>query len=141
MSLLLSPHEIKGLKLKNRVVMSPMCMHMAADDGFVTDWHRVHYGARALGQAGLIFPETLAVHADGRIGAGDLGIWSDAHIVGLKALTELLTALVQKPVLRSAMRGATLTCPISFTSRHRLSRSRKPAPCLAHSRLTKSRDW
>jgi 2,4-dienoyl-CoA reductase-like NADH-dependent reductase (Old Yellow Enzyme family) len=48
MSLLLSPHEIKGMKLKNRVVMSPMCMHMAADDGFVTEWHRVHYGARAL---------------------------------------------------------------------------------------------
>ena len=90
MSLLLSPHEIKGLKLKNRVVMSPMCMHMAADDGFVTDWHRVHYGARALGQAALIFPETLAIQADGRIGAGDLGIWSDEHVVGLKGLTELL---------------------------------------------------
>lgn len=90
MSLLLSPHEIKGLKLKNRVVMSPMCMHMAADDGFVTDWHRVHYGARALGQAALIFPETLAIQADGRIGAGDLGIWSDEHVVGLKSLTELL---------------------------------------------------
>lgn len=90
MSLLLSPFEFKGLKLKNRVVMSPMCMHSAAEDGFVTDWHRVHYGARALGQVGLIFPETLAVNKDARIGAGDLGIWSDEHVEGLRGLVDLL---------------------------------------------------
>ena len=90
MSLLLSPYEIKGLKLRNRVVMSPMCMHMAAEDGLVTDWHRVHYGARAQGQTGLIFPETLAVAQDARIGEGDLGIWSDDHVGPLKALVDLL---------------------------------------------------
>ena len=90
MSLLLSPFEFKGLKLKNRVVMSPMCMHSAAEDGFVTEWHRVHYGARALGQVGLIFPETLAVNKDARIGAGDLGIWSDEHVEGLRGLVDLL---------------------------------------------------
>ncbi|MBI6753796.1 NADPH dehydrogenase NamA [Pseudomonas syringae] len=90
MSLLLSPYEIKGLELRNRVVMSPMCMHMAADDGLITDWHRVHYGARAQGQTGLIFLETLAVHAQGRIGEGDLGIWSDDHVVPLEQLTALI---------------------------------------------------
>ena len=90
MSLLLSPFELKGLKLRNRVVMSPMCMHSAAEDGLVTDWHRVHYGARAQGQVGLIFPETLAVHADARIGQGDLGIWSDEHVAGLRGLVSLL---------------------------------------------------
>ncbi|WP_110689411.1 NADPH dehydrogenase NamA [Salinicola endophyticus] len=90
MSLLLSPFEFKGLKLRNRVVMSPMCMHSAEEDGFVTDWHRVHYGARAQGQVGLVFPETLAVEADARIGKGDLGIWSDAHVAGLKELVALL---------------------------------------------------
>ncbi|HBN9689325.1 MULTISPECIES: NADPH dehydrogenase NamA [Pseudomonas] len=90
MSLLLSPFEFKGLKLKNRVVMSPMCMHSAAEDGFVTDWHHVHYGARAQGQVGLIFPETLAVRQEGRIGSGDLGIWSDEHVTGLKGLVDLL---------------------------------------------------
>ncbi|WP_444756628.1 NADPH dehydrogenase NamA [Pseudomonas sp. A014] len=90
MSLLLSPFELKGLALRNRVVMSPMCMHMAADDGFVTDWHRVHYGARAQGLAALVFPETLAIDKDARIGEGDLGIWSDDHVVGLRGLVELL---------------------------------------------------
>lgn len=90
MSLLLSPFKLKSLELRNRVVMSPMCMHMAAEDGFVTDWHRVHYGARAQGQAGLIFPETLAVDKDARIGEGDLGVWSDEHVPGLKGLVDLL---------------------------------------------------
>ncbi|MGY0633685.1 NADPH dehydrogenase NamA [Luteimonas sp. A478] len=89
-SLLLSPFEIAGLELRNRVVMSPMCMHVAAEDGFVTDWHRVHYGARAQGQVGLIFPETLAITRDGRTADGDLGIWSDAHVDGLKSLVDLL---------------------------------------------------
>lgn len=96
MSLLLSPFELKGLSLKNRVVMSPMCMHSAAEDGFVTDWHHVHYGARALGQVALIFPETLAVLEDGRIGPGDLGIWSDAHVSGLKRLVDGLHAFGAK---------------------------------------------
>lgn len=86
MSMLLAPFDLKGLSLRNRVVMSPMCMHSAGEDGFVTDWHRVHYGARALGQVGLIFPETLAVEKDGRIGPGDLGVWSDAHVEGLRSL-------------------------------------------------------
>lgn len=89
-SLLLSKCTVAGLELRNRVVMSPMCMHTAADDGFVTEWHRVHYGARALGQAALIFPETLAVHKDARIGAGDLGIWSDDHVENLQALVDLI---------------------------------------------------
>lgn len=65
-------------------------MHMAAEDGFVTPWHHVHYGARAQGQAALIFPETLAVDKDARIGEGDLGIWSDDHVPGLKGLVDLI---------------------------------------------------
>ena len=89
-SMLLSKYTIAGLELRNRVVMSPMCMHSAGEDGFINDWHKVHYGARAQGQVGLIFPETLAIEPGGRIAPGDLGIWSDAHVAGL---TELVTLL------------------------------------------------
>lgn len=89
-TLLLSKFTFKGLELRNRVVMSPMCMHSAGEDGKVTDWHRVHYGARAQGQVGLIFPETLAIDKNGRIAAGDLGIWDDDHVEGLKGLVNLL---------------------------------------------------
>lgn len=89
-SLLLSKFEIAGLELRNRVVMSPMCMHSAEEDGFINDWHKVHYGARAQGQVGLIFPETLAIEPGGRIAPGDLGIWSDDHVKGLTELVDLL---------------------------------------------------
>ncbi len=54
------------------------------------DWHRVHYASRAVGQAGLIILEATAVQPQGRISPQDLGIWSDAHIEGLKSITSLI---------------------------------------------------
>jgi len=59
-------------------------------DGMVTDWHKVHYPARAVGQVGLIIVEATAVAPEGRISPEDLGIWSDAHIAGLKELVRLV---------------------------------------------------
>lgn len=88
--LLFTPIRIKNLELKNRIVMSPMCMHKATDEGHVTDWLKTHYSARALGQAGLIFIESLAVNAHGMIGPNDLGIWNDEHVEGLKSLVDLI---------------------------------------------------
>jgi 2,4-dienoyl-CoA reductase-like NADH-dependent reductase (Old Yellow Enzyme family) len=67
-------------------VMSPMCMYSAEADGKVTDWHRTHYTARAVGQVGLIVLEATAVLPEGRISAQDLGIWSDEHLPGLTDL-------------------------------------------------------
>ncbi|MGW0039880.1 NADPH dehydrogenase NamA [Gordonia sp. NPDC003376] len=91
-SLLLSPWTIKNVTLKNRVVMSPMCTHSADDEGRVSNFHRTHYTARALGQTGLIFVESLAVDRHGKIGDGDLGIWDDRHISGLAELVDQLHA-------------------------------------------------
>lgn len=90
MSLLFSPVTISGLELKNRIVMSPMCQYQAKADGFVTDWHRVHYPARAVGGVGLIMVEATAVQPNGRISNQDLGIWSDDHIQGLSELVRLV---------------------------------------------------
>lgn len=89
-ALLFSPITIKGTEFKNRIAMSPMCMHSADEDGNVTDFHLVHYGARALGGAALIFPETCAVQENGQIGPGDLGVWKDSHIEGLSRLTDVI---------------------------------------------------
>ena len=78
MSKLLTPVQIAGLSLKNRVVMPPMCMYEVKNkDGKVTDFHLAHYGARAIGQVGLIIVEATAVQPDGRLTDQDLGIWSD----------------------------------------------------------------
>ncbi|MGQ3376434.1 NADPH dehydrogenase NamA [Priestia endophytica] len=88
MTKLFTPYTIKDVTFKNRIVMSPMCMHSSDESGEVKNFHLTHYTARALGQAGLIMTETLVVDSDGLIGPGDLGIWDDYHIKGLKNLVD-----------------------------------------------------
>jgi 2,4-dienoyl-CoA reductase-like NADH-dependent reductase (Old Yellow Enzyme family) len=91
MSLLFSPIQIKDITLKNRIVVSPMCQY-SSEDGFANDWHLVHLGSRAIGGAALIIQEASAVSPEGRISAGDLGIWKDEHI----AMYQRITAFIQE---------------------------------------------
>lgn len=86
----LTKYKIGNLELKNRMVMAPMCMYSADESGEVKEFHRVHYGSRALGGIGLILMEATAVIPNGRISSGDLGIWSDSHIEGLKSVVEFI---------------------------------------------------
>jgi NADH:flavin oxidoreductase / NADH oxidase family len=76
---LLTPLTLRGVSLRNRIVMSPMCQY-SAQEGFADDWHLVHLGSRAVGGAGLVVVEATAVARDGRISLGDMGIWSDEHV-------------------------------------------------------------
>ncbi|MCT2538027.1 NADH:flavin oxidoreductase/NADH oxidase [Aquibacillus koreensis] len=86
---LLSSFELKGLKLKNRIVMSPMCQYsVTAKDGIPNDWHFSHYTSRAIGGTGLIIIEMTDVEPDGRISDYDLGIWSDDHIPAFKRIID-----------------------------------------------------
>lgn len=96
MTKLFDPIIIRGVEFRNRIAMSPMCMHSGTLDGKVTTFHHVHYGARALGGAGLVFLETTAVMPNGLIGPGDIGIWNDGQIEGLKALTDTIHAMGAK---------------------------------------------
>lgn len=66
-----------------------MCMY-SSTDGFSNDWHLVHLGSRAVGGAGLIIQEATAISPEGRISAGDLGIWKDEHIDNLKRIVSFL---------------------------------------------------
>ena len=76
-----SPFSLKGLALKNRIVMPPMCQYsVETNDGKPNDWHFVHYVSRAIGGAGLIIVEMTDVEPDGRITDRDLGLWSDEQI-------------------------------------------------------------
>ncbi|OUM85474.1 MAG: NADPH dehydrogenase [Bacillus thermozeamaize] len=90
MSLLFQPYQIKDLTLRNRLVMSPMCMYSADEEGRVQDWHLVHYPARAVGGVGLVMLEATAVEPRGRISDQDLGIWSEDHLPGLERLVQLI---------------------------------------------------
>ncbi|MGG7565511.1 EthD family reductase [Rhodovulum sp. DZ06] len=87
----LRPLTIRGRTLKNRVVISPMCQHAGAD-GFAADWHLVHYGKFAPGGAALVLTESAAVCSGSRVGVADLGIWSDAHVPGLKRIADFVHA-------------------------------------------------
>lgn len=80
--------SLKNLNLKNRVIMAPMCMYMAENDGIVNDFHYVHYITRAIGGVSAIILEATAVEPRGRISDKDLGIWDDKHIEGLKKVVE-----------------------------------------------------
>ena len=90
---LFTPYELKGLTLKNRIVMPPMCQYAVdQQDGIPTDWHFVHYVSRAVGGTGFIIVEMTGVHPDGRITNRDTGIWSDEHIAAYRKLTDSVHA-------------------------------------------------
>lgn len=76
MSHLFTPYDLGPLRLPNRIVIAPMCQY-SAEDGCATDWHLIHLGQLALSGAGLLTIEATAVSPEGRITAGDLGLWSD----------------------------------------------------------------
>lgn len=107
---LLSPFSLALLKLKNRVVMPPMCMYKAEEDGEVTDFHLTHYGARAIGGVGLIIVEATAVEARGRISDNDLGLWDDEQIAGHQKLVTLCQSLGSKMAIQLAHAGRKSLC-------------------------------
>lgn len=79
MSNLFEPLTIRGVTLRHRIAVSPMCQYSSAD-GYATEWHLVHLGSRAVGGAALVMTEASAVLPEGRISPQDLGIWDDGHI-------------------------------------------------------------
>ena len=88
---LFAPLKLRGLTLKNRVVVSPMCMY-SSKNGFANDFHLAHLGSFALGGAGLILTEASAVSPEGRITPDDLGLWNDDHIPALGKIVDLAHA-------------------------------------------------
>ena len=111
MSLLFDPFEIRGVKLRNRIVVSPMCQYSAAEDGRVRNWHRVHLGSRAVGGAALVFTEATAVTARGRISTADLGIWSDDQVDGLRSVVDLIHSAGAAAGIQLAHAGAKADVP------------------------------
>jgi len=104
MSALFSPYEARSVVLPNRIAISPMCMY-SAHDGFAADWHAHHVGRLAWGGAGLVMLEASAVEKRGRITPGDLGIWDDAHVPGLRALATLIETAGAVPAIQIGHAG------------------------------------
>lgn len=101
---LLEAASFRGVTLKNRIVVSPMCQY-SAEDGHPTPWHHVHLGSRAVGGAGLVFTEATAVVPEGRISPQDTGIWSDAHAESWRPIARFLREQGAVPGMQLAHAG------------------------------------
>ncbi|MGI4982971.1 MAG: NADH:flavin oxidoreductase/NADH oxidase [Janthinobacterium lividum] len=87
---LFSEFQLKDVRLRNRIAISPMTQYSCGPDGIMTDWHLVHLGARAAGGAGLVVVEQLAVSPEGRMTPRCAGIWSDEQIPMLRRITDFI---------------------------------------------------
>jgi 2,4-dienoyl-CoA reductase-like NADH-dependent reductase (Old Yellow Enzyme family) len=110
---LLSPLTIRGVTLRNRIAVSPMCQYCAVD-GFADDWHLVHLGSRAVGGAGLVFVEATGVTSEGRITPGDLGIWSDEHVEPLARIVKFLNRMGAAAAIQIAHAGRKASCQVPW---------------------------
>ena len=81
--------RLGSMELANRVVVSPMAQYCARD-GMPDDWHLVHYGARAVGGAGLVFTEMTCVAPDARITPGCTGLWNEAQRDAWKRIVDFV---------------------------------------------------
>lgn len=85
------PFKLRDMEIRNRVVVSPMCMY-SAKDGVPNDWHLVHLGGRAIGGAGLVYTEMTDVSAEARISPGCAGIYTDEQEAAWKRVTDFVHA-------------------------------------------------
>lgn len=104
MTQLFAPLTLRGVTLRNRLALSPMCQY-EANDGFVTAYHAVHYGKFALGGFGLVMVEATAVSPEGRITHGDVGLWDDAQIEGLASIAAFAKQQGATPGIQIAHAG------------------------------------
>ena len=91
MTNIFDPYSPRGITLRNRIGVSPMCEY-SSEDGMPGDWHLVHLGSRAAGGAGLVMTEATAVEPRGRISPQDAGLWSDAHAEAWARITQFIAS-------------------------------------------------
>ena len=132
MSELFSPFVLRGVTLRNRIAMSPMCMYSAAEDGVATDFHLAHLAARATGGVALIITEATAVEARGRISTNDIGLWDDVQIESLARIVRLCKA-----------QGAVLCSQLAHAGRKAWTPTKGagPSPAVAPSAIPFDAGW
>jgi 2,4-dienoyl-CoA reductase-like NADH-dependent reductase (Old Yellow Enzyme family) len=129
---LFDPFALRSMNLRNRIVMSPMCMYMAGEDARAADFHLVHLGVRALGGVGLIITEATAVETRGRISPNDLGLYSDQHVDPLARIVSFVHS-----------HGAMICTQLAHAGRKAWSptKGRGPEQSVAPSAVPFDHDW
>lgn len=132
MAELFTPLTLRGVTLRNRIAMSPMCMYSAGEDGLATDFHLAHLAARATGGAGLIITEATAVESRARISLNDLGLWDDAQVEPLHRVVRLCQS-----------QGAAVCSQLAHAGRKAWTPTRGvgPLPAVAPSAIPFDADW
>ena len=112
MPALFEPFQLKGVTLRNRIAVPPMCQYTAVD-GVINDWHRVHLASIARGGAGLVIVEATAVSPEGRITPGCAGLWTDEQAQAFVPVVEAIKAAGAVPGIQigHAGRKASATVP------------------------------
>ncbi len=132
MARLFEPFQQKSLKMRNRIVVAPMCMWVAGPDGILTDWHFVHYGSRAVGGVGLIITEATAVEPRGRIEPSDLGLWNDVQAEAYRRIIDFAHS-----------RGAAFSVQLAHAGRKAwtTAKGQGPEPAVAPSAIAYTPEW
>jgi anthraniloyl-CoA monooxygenase len=84
-----TPFTVRGLTLKNRVIVSPMATYMA-QDGVPNDFHLVHLASRAMGGAAMVGTEMTCVSPDARITPACAGMWNEEQQNAWKRIVDFV---------------------------------------------------
>jgi 2,4-dienoyl-CoA reductase-like NADH-dependent reductase (Old Yellow Enzyme family) len=104
MAQLFEPLPQRGLTLRNRIAVAPMCQY-SARDGVPDHWHLVHLGSRAVGGAAAVLAEATAVSAEGRISPQDTGLWNEAQLAAWQPIAAFVAAHGAVPGVQLAHAG------------------------------------
>jgi 2,4-dienoyl-CoA reductase-like NADH-dependent reductase (Old Yellow Enzyme family) len=131
---LLSPLILRGVTLRNRIVMSPMCQYSAVE-GMANDWHLVHLGSRAVGGVALVMVEATAVAREGRISPGDMGLWCDEQIEPLARIARFVPSQGAIAGIQLAHAGRKASRDVPWRAGGRLDSSAGGWPVVAPSSI------
>lgn len=106
---LLTELTLRDIKVRNRIVISPMCQYRSVEGG-PTDWHLVHLGKFAIGGAGIIFTEETAVEERGRKTYDCAGLYTDSHVTQYRRITEFIKSLGAVPAIQLGHAGRQASC-------------------------------
>jgi 2,4-dienoyl-CoA reductase-like NADH-dependent reductase (Old Yellow Enzyme family) len=131
---LLSALVLRGVTLRNRIVMSPMCQYSAVE-GMANDWHLVHLGSRAVGGVALAMVEATAVAREGRISPADMGLWRDEQIEPLARIARFVHSQGAVAGIQLAHAGRKASRDVPWKAGGRLESSAGGWPVVAPSSI------
>jgi 2,4-dienoyl-CoA reductase-like NADH-dependent reductase (Old Yellow Enzyme family) len=131
---LASEIAVRGVTLRNRIVMSPMCQYSAVE-GMANDWHLVHLGSRAVGGVALVMVEATAVAREGRISPGDMGLWRDEQIEPLARIARFIHSQGAVAGIQLAHAGRKASRDVPWKAGGRLESAEGGWPVLAPSAI------